>query len=493
MVTSHADDVVLDGRRLFQVWGSTPEIAERRAESVRSRLLQAAQAPDQPPISIRTINGLPVLQTNGSTLVTVTERDVPAGLEAMEQAKLWSGTIAQAFARYRLERTRPYILSRLPLAAAALLAALLAQIALGRIYRAVHRSDSTNAASGALRHPLRRLASLVLLRLLQLAAWTVSLAWIADLFPQTRSLKRTFTSEAGGFLADPLLPFGQNSYSLLDVLILAGLFALVVHSANLLQRWIRRNVLGLTGMSVGSQEAVAFLIRYGILTLAAIILLQLWGLDLTSLTLFASVLGVGFGLGLQGISRNFLSGIVIIFERPIQVGDFVEVDDLQGTVRRLRLRSTEIVTLDGISIIVPNSEFLDTRVVNWSHGSPTSRLQIPVGVAYGSDTALVRDTLIRACEQESRVLNQPCPQVFFSRFGDSALEFTLLVWTERPMQQYEIISSLNYNIDRLFRANGITVPFPQRDLHLASSETLLRLAASLEQLPDALRGRGGDA
>jgi small-conductance mechanosensitive channel len=278
----------------------------------------------------------------------------------------------------------------------------------------------------------------------------------------------------------PLLPLGARSYSLLDVVILLALLLLLIRAVGLVLGLLRTRVLRYTGLSLGGQEAVAFLTRYGLLFFGALVLLQLWGLDLSSLTLFASVLGVGVGLGFQTISKNLLSGMVIIFERPIQVGDFVEIGDLQGTVQKLGLRSTVVETLDRIAIIVPNSEFLDSRVVNWSHGSPVSRLQVPVGVAYGSDTTAVREALIAACEGRRSVLRDPPPQVFFSGFGDSSLNFTLLVWTSEPRRQYEIKSDLNFRIEALLRQRGITVPFPQRDLHLSGESLELRLSPELE-------------
>jgi small-conductance mechanosensitive channel len=170
------------------------------------------------------------------------------------------------------------------------------------------------------------------------------------------------------------------------------------------------------------------------------------------------------------------------------VGDFVEVGDLQGTVRRVSLRSTEVVTLDRISIIVPNSEFLESRVVNWSHGSPVSRLQIPVGVAYGSDCTAVRKALIDACDDYQGILAKPTPRVFFSGFGDSSLNFTLLVWINQPMRQYDIRSDLNFRIEALLRLRGITIPFPQRDLHFKNDSLQLSLSPELASaLQSALR------
>jgi potassium-dependent mechanosensitive channel len=151
-------------------------------------------------------------------------------------------------------------------------------------------------------------------------------------------------------------------------------------------------------------------------------------------------------------------------------------------VQKISLRCTEVVTLDRISIIVPNAEFLESQVVNWSHGSPTSRLILPIGVAYGSDCSVVRQALVEACSDYAGILADPKPKVFFKGFGDSSLNFALLVWINQPMRQYEIISDLNYRLEAVLRHRGISIPFPQRDLHL-SQETLQALLASTTAPP----------
>jgi small-conductance mechanosensitive channel len=252
----------------------------------------------------------------------------------------------------------------------------------------------------------------------------------------------------------------------LDAVVLVALFLVLVRGVAFLKGLLRIRVLQRTGIEPGSQEAIAFVLQYGLLFLGTLVLLQLWGLDLTSLALFASVLGVGVGLGLQGIAKNLISGLIIMFERPIKVNDFVEVGDLQGTVTRVNLRSTEVVTLDRISIIVPNVEFLESRVVNWSHGSSVARLRIPVGVAHGSDPQVVRKALLQACQDLPDILETPPAQVFFKGFGESSLDFLLLVWINQPRRQYEIRSELNFRIEAILRQHHLTMPFPQRDLHL---------------------------
>lgn len=200
---------------------------------------------------------------------------------------------------------------------------------------------------------------------------------------------------------------------MLDFFILVGLLAAVVTLTRMVSRVLKSKLLSATGLNRAVQDTTALIVNYALIFLGTIVVLQVWGLDLSSLTVFASVLGVGIGLGLQGIAKEFVSGLVLIFERPIQVGDFVEVDQLMGTVERISVRSTEIRTLDQISVILPNSRFLESEVINWSHSSPISRLKIPVGVAYGSNLEAVRRVLIDTAKNHRDILSMPSPQVFF--------------------------------------------------------------------------------
>lgn len=487
--------IVLDGRTLFRVWPSSSLSAEQRSDTINQHLAELAAAEEAVVLELATSNNLPVLVLNGRTLLTVTERDVPEGMEAMEQAEAWRQRLEQALARARAERRPEYLRRQLPRVLAVLTLAAALHWGLRVVWRrrfpqawAIQPAEGAEPQVSAGR--LLQRAALVLL---QAALWIGALVWISDQFPLPRTARTAALQTASRLLVVPFMPLGARSYSLLDAVILLALLLLLVRGVGVALRLLRTRVLRYTGMSLGGQEAVAFLARYGLLFVGALVLLQLWGLDLSSLTLFASVLGVGVGLGFQTISKNLLSGMVIIFERPIQVGDFVEIGDLQGTVQKLGLRSTVVETLDGIAIIVPNSEFLDSRVVNWSHDSPLSRLRLPVGVAYGSDTEAVRAVLIRACEGQPSVLIEPPPRVLFSGFGDSALNFTLLVWIREPMRQYQIKSDLNFRIEALLREAGISVPFPQRDLHLNGEGLELRLSAALESrlMDHRPRGEGG--
>jgi small-conductance mechanosensitive channel len=263
-----------------------------------------------------------------------------------------------------------------------------------------------------------------------------------------------------------------------------------VFLAGTAKKLLRSRVLRLTGMSRAAQETVAQVATYGMIFLGTIVVLQLWGLDLSSLTIFASVIGVGIGLGLQGIAKEFISGLVLIFERPIRVGDFVNVGELMGTVERISVRSTEIRTMDEVSIIIPNSRFLEAEVVNWTHHSPVSRLKLPVGVAYGSNLSVVRSALIDAAKEHPDVLSEPAPRVFFKGFGDNSLDFDLLIWISEPPKQFRIKSDIYFRLEAILRHRHVEIPFPQRDLHIRSGslpvEIPPHLAESLAQLSQGL-------
>ena len=193
------------------------------------------------------------------------------------------------------------------------------------------------------------------------------------------------------------------------------------------------------------------------------------------------LLSVGIGFGLQNVASNFVSGLIILFERPIKIGDRITIGDVLGDVENISLRATLIRTMDNISIIVPNSEFISSRVINWSHRDPKIRVHIPVGVAYGSDVPLVIKSLLEVAENHPEVLKEPPPKFWFNEFGNSSLNFELLVWVPDPKRRPDIISELNKGIDEIFRKNKIQIPFPQRDLHIRSSVPIEALTQNKDE------------
>ncbi len=204
-----------------------------------------------------------------------------------------------------------------------------------------------------------------------------------------------------------------------------------------------------------------------------LIALEFLSIDLTVLAVIAGGLGIGIGFGLQNVVANFVSGLVLLLEQPIRIHDRVTVENVEGNVVDIHFRSTTIVTNDNIAIIVPNSQFINESVTNWSYGDPRIRVHVPVGVAYGSDVGLVTSVLNEVASQADHVLKHPAPEVRFNEFGDSSLNFELLVWSDDPPGHYQLRSRLNYDIDAAFRRNGIEIPFPQRVVHIESGQTTL--------------------
>ncbi|MCA9404194.1 MAG: mechanosensitive ion channel [Candidatus Omnitrophica bacterium] len=218
------------------------------------------------------------------------------------------------------------------------------------------------------------------------------------------------------------------------------------------------------------------ILHYVIIIFGIVLAAQTIGFNFGTLAVAFGFLGVGIGLGLQNITANFTAGLLLLIERPVSVGDFVNVEGQIGRVTDIGMRATRIRTLDNIVIIVPNSKFADNSVINWSIEDQRVRLHNPVGVAYGSDVATVRSALEGVAKAHPDVLKNPEPEVRFRGFGDSSLDFELLYWIDEPRKQFLVQSQINYDIDAAFRRDGVTIPFPQRDLHLKMGDAVDLLA-----------------
>jgi small-conductance mechanosensitive channel len=212
--------------------------------------------------------------------------------------------------------------------------------------------------------------------------------------------------------------------------------------------------------------------------------LQSLGVNLDSLVVFGGAVGVGIGLGLQNVVSNFVAGLILLIEQPIRIGDRIEVKETFGDVVKIGARSTWIRTNDNIVIIVPNSDFINSAVTNWTANDPNVRLTIPVGVGYDSDPEKVRELLLQAASVHEDVLSEPRSDVIFTDYGDNSLNFSLRVWTSsRAHTPFVLKSDLYFALFKLFRENGIELPFPQRDLHIRSSDIPLPFPGSKERHP----------
>ncbi len=270
-----------------------------------------------------------------------------------------------------------------------------------------------------------------------------------------------------GRLDDVLFTIGSTPVTPTSVLVFIATIVVAVILANVARRFIRRYFVR-KGENEGIAYALERIVQILAIALGVVVGLENVGIDLTTLAALGALLSVGIGFGLQGVVQNFISGVAILIERPVQKGDFVVVGDTVGVVEEIAIRATRIVTRDAVSIIVPNHELMTMRVINMSRPNSVYRTRIAVGVAYGSDTELVKQTLLGVAGEHPDVLEEPAPRVFFRDFGDSSLDFEHGVWLTSPEREPAIASDLRFAIDRAFRDNGIHIPFPQRDLHLKS-------------------------
>jgi small-conductance mechanosensitive channel len=257
--------------------------------------------------------------------------------------------------------------------------------------------------------------------------------------------------------------------SLLQIFLLVTLLIAVFWISSRTKRFLFNRLLAQSGLDRSLQYAIAQVVSNIVLVVGIFIVLENTGIRLAALTVFAGAVGVGVGFGLQNIASNFISGLVILAERPITIGDRVEVAGIAGQVEHIRARSTVIRTNDNIMMIVPNTKFIDSPVTNWTYGDRRVRFRIPVGVAYGSDVAKVRDALLAVAQENPHTLKEPAPGVFLEKFGDNSIDFKLVVWSsEMSARPSRYRSDLNFAIVEKFREAKIEMPFPQRDLHIRS-------------------------
>lgn len=276
------------------------------------------------------------------------------------------------------------------------------------------------------------------------------------------------------FFTIPLITLGSSRLTLWNLLYLTVLVVLLFMLSGKLRTWIANQLLARTRMELGARQAVGSITRYTVIAVGIAIILQTAGIDLTALNVLAGAVGIGIGFGLQNIVNNFISGLIILFERPIKVGDRIEVDAIEGDVVRISGRSTEVVTNDNISIIVPNSKFITENVINWSHSDRKVRFRIPVTVAYASDIQLVERLLRQVAAADPDVLEDPAPGVRLMAFGDSGLCFELRVWSTSLIHRRGLLTSnLNRAIFQSFREHGIEIPYPRRDLAILTAEQTL--------------------
>src|SRR6266550_5296419 len=299
-----------------------------------------------------------------------------------------------------------------------------------------------------------------------------------------------FLQDAGGilqriwhYLKYPL-PFFNDRVSVgrvvLGVAVLLLTFSLAGRFSSLLDRRLAKR----GHIDPGLRYTIARLVRYLFVLVGVLIALKQFSIDLTSIAVLFTALSVGIGFGLQYIAADIVSGFILLFERPVRVGDRITIGEDEGDVQSIKLRTTLIYTNDRIAIIVPNSRLVSQRVINWSYGDPRARIPIPISVAVSSDVNLVTETLLLAAKDVELVLTEPAPKVQFLKFGDYSLDFRLLVWTRQPSRHPQIKSDINYRIEKLFRERHIKIPYPTQEFLLKNvDESMVKSSLDPEHTP----------
>jgi len=277
----------------------------------------------------------------------------------------------------------------------------------------------------------------------------------------------------GDFLSFRLFKVGENSVTVSSLLVFFAILVITWIAARVARKIIAERMLARTNLAIGARYSVGRVLGYLIWFAGGMLALNALGINAASLAAFGAALGVGLGFGLQDIVKNFFAGIIVLLERPIMVGDRIEIDKVNGDVVEIRTRSTVIRTNDDVFLIVPNSKFITDTVTNWSFRSDRIRFGVPIGVAADSHPREVESALVAAAARCEGVLAEPPPSVYFRGFGASTLDFELLCWTSQMLHKRPaFVSELNYAIWEELSKRGIAIPNPQRDLHIRSAEGL---------------------
>jgi small-conductance mechanosensitive channel len=273
------------------------------------------------------------------------------------------------------------------------------------------------------------------------------------------------------YINQPFFKAGNFEISIASLVLGIATLLIAIIISRFLRSFLRRRMERRKNLDPGIQYTLLRLLHYFVITVGALLAFRTtFNADLTSLAVVFTALSVGIGFGLQYIAGDIASGFILLFERPVRVGDFITVADTknetQGQVQSINLRATVVMTNERIAVIVPNSKLINQALINWSYGDHYARVSIPVGVSYDSDVDLVTETLLRAAKGVESVLDDPAPSVQFLSFGSSSLDFRLLVWTDNPRRHPQIRSDINYRIRRLFSEANIEIPFPQTELRV---------------------------
>jgi small-conductance mechanosensitive channel len=295
------------------------------------------------------------------------------------------------------------------------------------------------------------------------AVWSTWLLSVLDAFGWLVPLTR----ETAGFLRTPW-PLGFTSLRPSTLLLFLGTVAVATILTHVLQFVLEEDVLPRLPLAQGMAATISMLLRYTLLSLGFVLALMVAGVDLNRFTILAGALGVGVGFGLQNLVNHFTAGLILAFERPIRVGDTIEVGPLLGEVRTIGARASTIRTFDGAEVVMPNGNLISTEVVNWTLSDRLRRIEVKVPVAYGSDPRRVMEILVATGASHPKALKHPAPQALFRAFGDSSLDFLLRFWTADFENWLQVQSDVTLHVHAALGATGIAIPFPQRDVHVRS-------------------------
>jgi len=261
---------------------------------------------------------------------------------------------------------------------------------------------------------------------------------------------------------------GTFKVSIISLVLLIFIVFIATLVSRYTRRFLRKRVLPRFHIEIGLQYTLLRLVHYVIIALGVLYAIKIgFSVDLTSVAVILGFLSVGIGFGLQYAASDIASGFILLFERPIRIGDWLSLEGgVEGRVESISLRSTVVVTNENLAVIMPNSKLVQNKFINYSYGTQNVRLNIPIGVAYGSDLETVKTALLEAARSVKEVLSDPTPIVHFSSFGDSALNLQIRVWINEPRNHITIGSKINFAIDEAFRKYNVEIPFPQRDIRI---------------------------
>jgi small-conductance mechanosensitive channel len=284
--------------------------------------------------------------------------------------------------------------------------------------------------------------------------------------------ENVFFDRIKGFFNYTLFTVNQTPITFSSLILFLFLLIVFLIISKILTRTLGTRVLSRLSIDEGTRYNLERITQYILGIIGAIVAFQFIGIELSGLAVIFGLLSVGIGFGLQNVTSNFVAGLILLFERPIKVGDRVSIGDTEGDVLAINLRSTTIRSIDNIAIIVPNSDFISNSVTNWSYGDKKIRLNVEVGVSYNSDLDTVLRCLKEVALENNKVMKSPKPEVHLMEFGDSSWNMKLRCWVSDPKEHRRIASDLNCAIVHKFRENSVEIPFPQRDLHVRSSVPL---------------------